>query len=285
MSTHYKKISVVVLHVLLMIVGSSLYAAGLKYFLIPNSMIDGGITGISIISSYFTHIPLGVYILIFNIPFLFIGYKNIGKTFTFSTLFSVICVSIMSSILNPVKGITNEPLLASIFGGIILGIGVGLIIRSGGSSDGIEVIAIFLDKKSSFSVGQIIMIFNVFILGSAGFIFGWDRAMYSLVAYFITSKTIDITVNGLDETRTLTIISDKYKEITEQLLKESSRGITLIEGKGGYSSKPTNVVFIVASRLEITNIKTIIYKIDKNSLIIIQDAEVSGKNFENLGDI
>jgi uncharacterized membrane-anchored protein YitT (DUF2179 family) len=109
--------------------------------------------------------------------------------------------------------------------------------------------------------------------------------MYSLVAYFIASKTIDITVNGLDETRTLTIISDKYKEITEQLLKESSRGITLIEGKGGYSSKPTNVVFIVASRLEITNIKTIIYKIDKNSLIIIQDAEVSGKNFENLGDI
>lgn len=276
---HSRKISIII-RILFMFIGASLDAAGLKFFLIPNNIIDGGVSGISIIVNHFTGVPLGIYIFIFNIPFLIIAYKHIGKVFVASTLFSVLSLSIMSSVFNPIQGITDDLLLASIFGGIVLGVGVGLIIRSGGSSDGTEIIAIFLDKKSGFSVGQIVMIFNIFILGSAGFMFGWDRAMYSLVTYFIASKTIDVTVQGLDETRTIMIISNKYEEITDKLLEDSKRGVTLINGRGAYSKTPTNVIFIVASRLEISSIKSIIKSIDSDALIIMQGAEVTGKNFE-----
>jgi len=276
---HNKRVSIAI-RILLMLGGASLDAVGLKFFLIPNDVIDGGISGISIMVSHFTSIPLGVFILLFNIPFIIIGYKNIGKDFTIATFFSVISLSIMTSVFSPKIGITNDPLLAAIFGGIILGIGVGLMIRSGGSSDGTEIVAIFLDKKSGFSVGEIIMFFNVFILGSAGFVFGWDRAMYSLVAYFIASKAIDVTSQGIDESRSVMIISDEHEEITDKILKESGRGITLIKGEGAYSNLPTNVIFVIVSRLEISRLKSIVNDIDDNALIVMQSVEVSGKNFQ-----
>lgn len=276
---HNKRVSIAI-RILLMLGGASLDAVGLKFFLIPNDVIDGGISGISIMVSHFTSIPLGVFILLFNIPFIIIGYKNIGKDFTIATFFSVISLSIMTSVFSPKIGITNDPLLAAIFGGIILGIGIGLMIRSGGSSDGTEIVAIFLDKKSGFSVGEIIMFFNVFILGSAGFVFGWDRAMYSLVAYFIASKAIDVTSQGIDESRSVMIISDEHEEITDKILKESGRGITLIKGEGAYSNLPTNVIFVIVSRLEISRLKSIVNDIDDNALIVMQSVEVSGKNFQ-----
>ena len=276
---HNRRVSIAI-RILLMLGGASLDAVGLKFFLIPNDVIDGGISGISIMVSHFTSIPLGVFILLFNIPFIIIGYKNIGKDFTIATFFSVISLSIMTSVFSPKIGITNDPLLAAIFGGIILGIGVGLMIRSGGSSDGTEIVAIFLDKKSGFSVGEIIMFFNVFILGSAGFVFGWDRAMYSLVAYFIASKAIDVTSQGIDESRSVMIISDEHEEITDKILKESGRGITLIKGEGAYSNLPTNVIFVIVSRLEISRLKSIVNDIDDNALIVMQSVEVSGKNFQ-----
>lgn len=280
MKNFCNKIYRIVSQCLLISIGACLYSFGLKYFLMNNNLIDGGITGISIMTNHFTHIPLGLFIFILNIPFLFMGYKCIGKRFAVSTLFSVLCISIISSLINPLKGITDNPLLATVFGGIILGVGIGLIIRSGGCSDGTEVVAIYMERKTGFSVGQIIMLWNVFILGSAGFIFGWDRAMYSIIAYFIASKTIDITVSGLDETRAVTIISSKYNEISDALLKMSGRGVTLIDGQGAYLNKSTKVIFIAASRLEIVNIKSVVYSIDKNALIIMQSAEVTGKNFE-----
>lgn len=276
---HNRRVSIAV-RILFMLLGACLDAVGLKFFLIPNDVIDGGISGISIMASYFTSIPLGAFILLFNIPFIIIGYKNIGKDFTIATFLSVISLSVMTSVFNPKIGVTNDPLLAAIFGGIILGIGVGLMIRSGGSSDGTEIVAIFLDKKSGFSVGEIVMFFNVFILGSAGFVFGWDRAMYSLVAYFIASKAIDVTSQGIDESRSVMIISDKHEEIADRILKESGRGITFIKGEGGYSNLPTNVIFVIVSRLEISRLKTIVNDIDDNALITMQSVEVSGKNFQ-----
>ena len=177
----YAKIS----KVLFIMVGATLYSVGLEIFLIPNHLIDGGVVGISIMANHFTSIPLGLLTFILNIPFFIIGYKQIGKTFAISTAFSVICYSIGVSILKPIPGITHDILLASVFGGIIVGLGIGIIIRNGGSTDGTEVVAIILDKRINFSLGEIIMFFNFFILVSAGLIFGFDRAMYSLIAYFM----------------------------------------------------------------------------------------------------
>lgn len=262
------------------VLGSALASIGLEIFLIPNNIIDGGITGISIMASFITKLPLGLFILLFNIPFFMLGYKQIGKTFTLSTLFAVLCLSIGVTFLHPIPGITEDVFLATIFGGIILGAGVGIIIRSGGSLDGTEIVAIILDRRSSFSIGEIVMFFNLFILGTSGFIFGWNRAMYSLIAYFIAFKVIDITVQGLDESKAVFIISEKHKDITEALIDRLGRGVTLLEGKGGYKGFATNVIYVVVSRLEIAKLKSIVHGFDDDALITVGSVEVSGKKYK-----
>ncbi len=266
--------------VLFMLLGAVLASVGLETFLIPNNIIDGGVTGISIIFSHLTGISLGTFIFILNIPFLIVGYKQIGKTFTLSTLISVIFFSIGVTTLGPIPGVTNDILLAAVFGGIIVGIGVGIIIRNGGSLDGTEIIAIIFDKSTVFSIGEIVMFFNLFILGGAGIVFGWDRAMYSLIAYFIAFKVIDIVVEGVDESKAVFIISEKHKAITEALMDRLGRGVTLLPGKGGYKKAPTNVIYVVVTRLEIAKLKTIVSGFDENALVTIGSVEVTGKRYK-----
>jgi uncharacterized membrane-anchored protein YitT (DUF2179 family) len=212
---------------LLLELGAIFAAVGLEEFLIPNNIIDGGIVGISIISSYLSKIPLGVFIFLLNLPFLIFGYKQIGKTFVISTLFSVTSLSFWVTVFHPVPVVTKDVLLATVFGGIILGIGVGLIIRYGGSLDGTEIISIILNKKTGFSVGEIVMFFNLFILAGAGFVFGWNKAMYSLIAYFIAYHMIDITIDGLDETKAAFIVSEKGEQIAEVICRPPRQGCNL----------------------------------------------------------
>lgn len=276
----YAKIYLKVTKILFMILGAALASIGLEIFLIPNNIIDGGIVGISIMASHFTSIPLGVFTFVFNIPFFIIGYKQIGKTFTISTLFSVTCLSLGVSFLHPIPGLTQDPLLAAVFGGIILGVGVGLIIRNGGSLDGTEIVAIILDKRMSFSIGEIVMFFNLFILSSAGFVFGFDRAMYSLIAYFIAFKTIDVIVEGLDESKAVMIISDNHKDICEAIIDRLGRGVTILDGNSAYKGVETNVLYTVVSRLEVAKIKSIVHGFDENALVTIGNVEVAGKKFK-----
>lgn len=264
-----------------LMLGAILASVGLEIFLIPNNIIDGGIVGISIILSYLTNLPLGAFIFILNLPFLFIGYKQIGKTFVISTLFSVTVLSIGVTVLHPVPGLTKDVLLAAVFGGIILGIGVGLIIRYGGSLDGTEIVAIILDKRTAFSVGEIVMFFNFFILSSAGFFFGWDKAMYSLIAYFIAFKVIDLTIEGLDESKAVLIITEQPELIAEVLMARLGRGVTFLEGRGGYTGQSKSVLYSVVTRLEIAKLKTIIDELDENAFVTIHDVhEVMGGKFK-----
>ena len=265
--------------VFFMILGSILAAMGLEIFLIPNNIIDGGITGISIMASHLTNIQLGVFIVMLNLPFVIIGYKQMGKTFAISTIFSLICFSIGVTLLHPVPGVTQDILLATIFGGIILGVGVGLIIRNGGSLDGTEIVAILLEKRSAFSIGEIVMFINFFILGASGFLFGWDRAMYSLIAYYIAFKTIDITVEGLEESKAVIIVSDKNSDISKAIMDRLGRGITLLDGKGAYSGAETEVIYVVISRLEISKLKNIVNGFDEDALITITSVEGTGKKY------
>ncbi|WP_238917988.1 YitT family protein [Clostridium sp. YIM B02555] len=279
MKSKNNHILTLVYRVVLMSIGSVLASIGLEIFLIPNNIIDGGITGISIMASYITNLPLGLFVFILNIPFLVLGYKQIGKTFALSTLFSVICLSIGVSFLHPIPGITKDILLATIFGGIILGVGVGIIIRNGGSLDGTEIVAIIMDKRSSFSIGEIVMFINLFILGGSGILFGWDRAMYSLMAYFIAFKAIDITVEGLDESKAVIIVSEKNKDISEALTDRLGRGVTLLHGEGAYKGKSTNVIYVVVSRLEIAKLKGIVNDFDEDALVTVTSVEASGKRY------
>lgn len=252
-------------------IGSILAAVGLEIFLIPNNIIDGGIVGISIISSYLTKLPLSLFIVIFNLPFLFLGYKQIGKTFVLSSMFSIVSLSVWVYFLHPIPGLTNDILLASVFGGIILGVGVGMIIRYGGSLDGTEMVAIIINKRTAFSVGEMVMFCNIFILSSAGLVFGWDRAMYSLIAYFVAFKVIDVTIEGLDEARAAIIISEKGEEIAEAIKARLGRGVTYLEGRSGTSQNQKVILYSVVTRLEVAKLKSIIYDKDERAFVTIND--------------
>lgn len=266
---------------LLLLVGSILAAVGIEIFLVPNNIIDGGIVGISIIASHVTKLPLGVFIFFLNIPFLILAYKQIGKTFAISTMFSFTSLAIWVTILHPIPGVTNDVLLAAVFGGIVLGIGVGLIIRYGGSLDGTEIVAIILDRRTGFSVGEVVLFFNLFILSSAGFVFGWDKAMYSLIAYFIAFKIIDITIEGLDESKAVIIVSDKPEIIAEKLMARLGRSVTFLHGEGGYLREKKPVLYAVITRIEISKLKAIIEDVDENAFVTISNVhEVMGGGFK-----
>ncbi|MBC3805489.1 DUF2179 domain-containing protein [Acetobacterium fimetarium] len=260
-----------ILRYIFIFIGSIIAAVALEIFLVPNNIIDGGITGISIIMSHLTGIPLSAFIIVLNLPFLIMGYKQIGKTFVLSSGFGIVSLSFWLSVFKPVPGLTDDILLAAVFGGMILGIGVGLIIRNSGSLDGTEMVAIVLTRKSSFSVGEIVMFFNLFILSSAGLVFGWDRAMYSLLAYYIAFKVIDITIEGLDEEKAAMIVSDNPDEIAEAILARLGRGVTFIQGKGGFSKEPKTIIYSVVTRLEISKLKSIVYEKDENAFLTISD--------------
>ncbi len=266
---------------LLITIGAILMGVGLEIFLVPNQVIDGGIVGISIMLSHLTGVKLGLIIFLLNIPFFFIGYKQIGKTFAISTLYGIFILSITTALLHPVPAFTQDILLASVFGGIVLGIGVGIVIRYGGSLDGSEVLAILANKKLPFSVGEIIMFINLFILGSAGFVFTWDRAMYSLIAYFVAFKTIDITITGLEESKSVWVISDNYRQIGDAINSRLGRGVTYLSGEGAYSGDDKKVIFCVINRLEEAKLKEIVEGLDPSAFLAVGDiAEVRGGRFK-----
>jgi uncharacterized membrane-anchored protein YitT (DUF2179 family) len=267
--------------IIFILIGSIFTGIGLEIFLVPNRIIDGGIVGISIILSHLTKWNLGFYIFLLNIPFFYIGYKQIGKTFALSTLFGVTILSITTSLLHEVPPLTDDLLLATVFGGIVLGIGVGIVIRFGGSLDGTEILAILFNNKLPFSVGEIIMFFNIFILGSAGFVFGWDRALYSLMAYFIAFKTIDIVLQGLDESKSAWIISEHHQEIGNTILARLGRGVTYLSGEGAFTGDDKKVIFCVITRLEEAKLKAIVEEIDPQAFLAVGNiAEVRGGRFK-----
>ncbi len=267
--------------IIFIIIGAMLMGIGIEEFLVPNNILDGGIVGISIILSHLTGVKLGVFIFLLNIPFFYIGYKQIGKTFALSTLLGIAVLSVTTILLHDVPVFTEDLLLATVFGGIVLGTGVGIVIRYGGSLDGTEIMAILANKKLPFSVGEIIMFFNVFIFGTAGFVFGWDRAMYSILAYFIAFKTIDIVITGLDESKSAWIISEYHKEIGDAILARLGRGVTYLNGEGAFTGDNKKVIFCVITRLEEAKLKSIIEELDPGAFLAVSNiAEVRGGRFK-----
>lgn len=271
----------VFMRIIMVIIGSIIMAIGLEQFLVPNKILDGGIVGISIISSHLFGIPLGIFIFILNIPFFFIGYKQIGKTFALSTALGITVLSIATIFLHPIAAFTDDLLLSTVFGGVILGTGVGIVIRYGGSLDGTEIMAILFNRKLPFSVGEIIMFFNIIIFTVAGFVFNWEQTMYSLLAYFIAYKTIDIVIEGLEESKVIYIISEEHEEIGAAIMNRLGRGVTYLHGSGGYTGDAKNVIFTVVTRLEEAKLITIVEEKDPTAFLAIGNiAEVRGGRFK-----
>ena len=262
-------------------IGCVLAAFSLDTLLIPNTILDGGVTGISIILSKLTKIPISIFILTINIPFIFVGFKRLGTTFLKRTIFSMILFAIFLVCFESLEPLTNEMLLATVFGGAILGIGVGLIIKFGGCIDGTESVAIVLNKKINLSVGQIILFFNLIIYSVAGMIFGLDRALYSILTYFITYKIIDMVSTGLDQTKAALIITDKGSDISKEIYNKLGRTVTTIKGKGLISGEK-EVIYCVLTRIEIFELKKIVTDMDKSAFISINDvSEIIGEHIKS----
>ncbi|ESU32023.1 membrane protein [Bacillus sp. 17376] len=266
-------------------IGAIIAAFGLDMFLVPNAILDGGVIGLSIIAAELTDISMSIYLILFNLPFLYIGYKRMGLKFTLRTLYGVIILSGATAYLHHFEPVTDDLFLATIIGAVILGTGVGLVIRSGGALDGTEIIAILVSKKRPVSVGQIVMVMNLFIfILAALLVFSWETAMYSIITYFIAFKMIDIVVEGMEELKSVTIISDVPEEIAEALLKQLGRGMTYIQGQGVFSNEPKKIIYTIVSRIELSTLRSVVDDIDPNALVAIENvADVSGSNFDKSG--
>ncbi|MBZ5751132.1 YitT family protein [Metabacillus rhizolycopersici] len=279
--TKKKRVLKEIQQIIMITIGAIIAAFGLELFLVPNNILDGGVIGLSIIAAELTGIQMSIFLIILNLPFLYIGFRRIGMKFTLHTLYGVVVLSICTSILHHFEPVTDDLFLATIIGAVILGAGVGLVIRTGGALDGTEIIAILVSKKRPVSVGQFVMIINLFIfILAALLVFSWETAMYSIITYYIAFKMIDIVVEGMEELKSVTIISDVPDEIADALIKELGRGITYIHGEGVYTNEPKKIIYTIVSRIELSSLRSIAQEIDPKALIAIENvADVSGSNF------
>lgn len=267
----------VIVQLIWLTIGAIIVAFALESFMFPHKIFDGGVIGVSMMLSYLTHTQLGLLIFLINLPFLVLAFSKLGVRFVLQTLYAVSVLSIFTNVFHW-EIATKDPLLAPIFGGIILGTGVGLVLKNNASLDGTEIMSIRLSQKFSFmSVGQFLMGFNLFIYMVAGLMFGWDKAMYSILTYFIASKTIDIVMEGLNSSKSVRIVSEKYREIGKMIMKELDVSVTYIRSKGGYSGLDNVLTFCVVSRLELAKLKQLVKDIDPRAFLVIENVhEVEG---------
>ena len=262
-------------------VGAVIAAFALEEFLVPFTILDGGIVGISMIISQLSGWPLGVLTIVLNIPFMILGYRRLGKRFLIKAIYAMIVFSSFLGVFEHMKEVTNQEILVVVFGGVLLGIGVGLILRYGGCLDGTEIVAMLLSHHMEFSVGQIVLFFNIIIYAVAGFLFGPDRALYSLLTYFITSKIIDIVENGMEQGKSVMIITDHGKDIADKIYSQLGRTCTQMEGKGMVSNGKKTVLYCVITRVEVPAIKKIINDADVSAFMTISDvSEIVGNHIK-----
>ena len=265
-------------------IGAFITAFALESFLLPNKVIDGGIIGISMIINQITHWNLGLLIIIINTPFILLALKKMGKMFVFLTAFANIVLAFALNIFHHYK-VTDDITLATVFGGIVLGIGVGLILKNESSLDGTEILSLLVSKKFGCSVGEFIMGINVFIYLVAGKVFSWESAMYSILTYFIASKVIDAVMEGLNSSKSVRIISDDAGIIGNTLIDKLDISITYLKGIGGYSGQEKDIIYCVISRLELPKMIEITKEIDPNAFISVVDVhETYGGRFRKKVD-
>ncbi len=246
---------------------------GLEAFLIPNSFIDGGAMGLSLISKEVTDIPLPYLIIGINLPFLLLAFSTVGRSFALRSIVAIILLALAVNFIHfPV--VTNDKLLIAVFGGFFLGLGIGLSIRGGAVIDGTEVLALFISKKSFLTVGDAIMLINVVIFGIGAYVFTVEVALYAMLTYLAASKTVDFVIDGIEEYIGVTIISDYADEVRVAVIEKMGRGCTIYKGEKGFAKKgetlkETNIVYTLITRLELAKLKTEIDKIDGDAFMVM----------------
>jgi len=270
-----------------MVVGTFLAAFSIEVFLIPNRLIDGGIVGISmILGNLFSYRLIPIFLFILNLPFLYLGYRFVGRAFVIHMFISVLFFAssmIFISHFFPVQFL-GESLEVVVIGGAILGIGLGIIIRMGGCLDGTEILGIIINRMTGLTVGQVVLFCNFFIFGAAGFVFqDWHPPLLSLITYMVVIKVMDAVIVGLEETKSVTIVSKKAKEIAPIIVHELGLGLTVMYGRGGYSGKDQEILHAIVERLQLADLKEIIYQEDPTAFVSIVNLHevVNGRQLDS----
>ena len=256
----------------LIVVGIFSAAFGFKGFLLTNHFIDGGATGISLLISALTYIPLYLLLICVNIPFILLGFRIIGKAFAIKTLLAISGLALVVATVT-FPNVTNDNLLVAVFGGFFLGAGIGLSVRGGAVIDGTEVLAIFLSRKFGTTIGDIIIIINIIIFSAAAYFLSIEIALYSMITYLVASKTLDFIIEGIEEYTGVTIISSRSEDIRQMIINKLGRGVTVYNGKTGYGkkgeTKDIEIIYTVVTRLELNRLNSEIEKIDRNSFVVM----------------
>jgi uncharacterized membrane-anchored protein YitT (DUF2179 family) len=258
---------------ILILLGIFSAAFGLESFLLPNKFIDGGVTGISLLVSSVTGLPLPTLIVVLNLPFFLLGLNQVNRNFAFKTLFAIIGLALCITFVRfPI--LTTDKLLVAVFGGTFLGAGIGFAVRGGGVLDGTEVLALFLSRKTQQTIGDIILVINVLIFSVAAWLLSIETALYSILTYLAATKTIDFIIEGIEEYMGVTIISAKSEELRVMIVEKLGRGVTLYGGKRGFGKRgdslaPIDIVYTVITRLEIAKLNAEIERIDPNAFVIM----------------
>ena len=267
---------------LYIILGTGLAVLAMKGFMIPNRFLDGGVTGISILLHEIFHINISILVIALNLVFVYLGYRNIGKTFAVQTCIAILLLAAGLLIID-INPITKDKLLIAIFGGLLMGSGVGLVIRGGGVIDGAEVIAVFTRRKTGFSNSEIIMLINCIIFAVAALQFGIETAMYSIITYFTATRATNYVVDGIEEYTAMNIVSAQQEEIKSFLVNELGKGITVYKGERGYLpdsfdiKTDCEIIVTIVTRLEIKQIQDAVMMIDPKAFVYVQSIkEASG---------
>lgn len=264
----------------MLIAGAALAAFSIEEFLVPCTILDGGIVGISIMVNNLSGISLSILTLVFNVPFLIVGFRKLGMKFIAKSAVAMVAFSSFLEVFAPLTDMTQDYLLAVCFGGVFLGVGVGFVIRSGGCLDGTETVAIFLNRSFNFPVGRTVLFINVVIYTVAGFLFGFDRAMYSLLTYFITSKVIDFVETGVEQAKAAMIITNEGRGIADAIYRKMGRTVTILEGEGLISGKKV-ILYCVLNRFEIYELRQLIKEVDTSAFITVSDvSEIIGNHIK-----
>ncbi len=247
----------------------------LQGFMIPNHFLDGGVTGVSILIEEIFHIPFSISLILFNLPFIYLGYRKIGKTFSIKAFIAVILLAILMTFIT-FPQVTSDKVLIAVFGGFFIGLGIGLVIRGGGVIDGLEIIAHYTNRRVAFSTSEIIMSVNTLLFIGAAFEFGIETAMYSILVYYTAMKTSDYVVDGFEEFTALTIISREYEKVKSIIVNDFDKAITVYKGERGYLpgsfevKQDCDIVMTIVTRIEIHRIKEKIKETDPNAFFYVQ---------------
>lgn len=263
-------------------VGAILAAFAVEEFLEPNALFDGGVTGVSMMLAHFTPLPLGAYVALVNLPFVVVAWRQLGKRFVLKFVYSIAVFSVFTMGFAPLREATEDIFLATLYGGLSLGVGVGLVMRGGGCLDGTEIVAILANRKAGVSVGSVILGINVVIFAVAGILFGLDRGMYSLAMYFVTSRLIDVVEMGPSETKAVLMMCDDGQALAQRIYDDLGRTVTFLRGRGLVSDAEKDVLYCVVTRAELFELKEIISECGGAFSTISEVSEIVGEHIKTV---